>query len=387
MLEQPLPVPGELWLVRDPAGVKPLYVGRQRDGWWFASELGAARACGLVQSELRPEALEEFLVYRFIPSPGTPFRHAWKLPPSHFCRLPLAQLPGEPTFVRFDAHFAPAVVPETGAEWDEALRAALVEAIRRQLMSDVPVGSLLSGGVDSTAVTRVMRDHLPMPPQAFAVGFADDQAGRELTAARRAAAALGVPLTEVAVTADEYLEAWRERVAGLGEPIADSSSVLVALVCRAIRRTHKVVLTGQGADEPLGGYPRHAAERLYPMARALGPLLRFLPERLAASDRVARVRRGPRGARRLRPVRRTGSLRRGVPGRAESRRSRRWMRRRSALRRDLRARAALVSFARAGPRAIRAAPPPHRRACRPRRAHRPTGRPGDRGACAPRPAR
>ena len=283
--------PGELWLVRDPAGVKPLYLGRQRDGWWFASELGAARACGLVQSELRPEAIEEFLVYRFIPSPGTPFRHAWKLPPSHFCRLPLAHLPGEPTFVRFDAHFAPAVVPETGAEWGEALRAALVEAIRRQLMSDVPVGSLLSGGVDSTAVTRVMRDHLPVPPQAFAVGFADDQAGGELTAARRAAAALGVPLTEVAVTADEYLEAWRERVAGLGEPIADSSSVLVALVCRAIRRTHKVVLTGQGADEPLGGYPRHAAERLYPMARAFGPLLRFLPERLAASDRVARVRR------------------------------------------------------------------------------------------------
>src|SRR5207249_162892 len=147
--------PGALWLVRDPAGVKPLYLGRRRDVWWFASELSAARACGLLESDLRPEALAEFLVYRVIPSPSTPFRNAWKVPPSHFCRLPLAQPPTEPTFERFDPRFAPAVVPRTAAEWSEALRAALVAAIRRQLMSDVPVGSLLSGGVDSTAVTRV----------------------------------------------------------------------------------------------------------------------------------------------------------------------------------------------------------------------------------------
>src|SRR6266705_2339923 len=78
--------PGDLWLVRDPAGVKPLYVGVQRGAWWFASELGAARASGLVESELRTEALDEFLVYRFIPSPGTPFRSVWKIPPGHSCR-------------------------------------------------------------------------------------------------------------------------------------------------------------------------------------------------------------------------------------------------------------------------------------------------------------
>ena len=283
--------PGDLWLVRDPAGVKPLYLGRQRDAWWFASELGAARACGLVDSALRPEALAEFLVYRFIPSPGTPFRSVWKLPPSHYCRLPLAGMPHEPTFQRFDPQFAPAAVPRSEGEWCEALRAALVAAIDRQLMSDVPVGSLLSGGVDSTAVTSEMRRRLAQPPQSFAIGFAGAPAGGELALARRAAGAVGVPLTEVTVTGDDYLAAWIEQVGRLGEPIANTGTLLVTLLCRAVGATHKVVLTGQGADEPLGGYPRHAAERFYPLGRALGPLLRRLPERLAASDRVARVRR------------------------------------------------------------------------------------------------
>ena len=293
-------LPGAVWLVRDPAGVKPLYLGRQRNAWWFASELGAARASGLVESDLRAEALDEFLVYRFIPSPRTPFRSAWKVPPGHYCRLPLAGPPHEPRFERFDPQFAPAIVPRSDAEWSEALRAALVAAIRRQLMSDVPVGALLSGGVDSTAVTGVMRDQLSEPPQAFAVGFPGDRAGGELALARQAAAAVAVPLTEVPVTSEEYLAAWLDQVSRLGEPIANTGSLLVALLCRAVRRTHKVVLTGQGADEPLGGYPRHVAERVYPVARVLAPLLRLLPERLGASDRVARMRRVARESDRAR---------------------------------------------------------------------------------------
>jgi asparagine synthase (glutamine-hydrolysing) len=94
---------------------KPLYLGAHQGTWWFASELGAARAAGLVEIGDRPEALDEFLVYRFIPSPGTPFRKAWKIPPSHFCRLPLAGPGVEPRFERFEADFAPAVVPASPA--------------------------------------------------------------------------------------------------------------------------------------------------------------------------------------------------------------------------------------------------------------------------------
>ncbi|HXQ28641.1 MAG TPA: asparagine synthase (glutamine-hydrolyzing) [Gemmatimonadales bacterium] len=283
--------PGQLWLVRDPVGAKPLYLGYRGGTWWFASELGAARTSGLVDTGLRPEAIPEFLVYRFIPSPGTPFRHAWKVPPGHSCVLSLSGPPAEPTFARYDTRFAPAVVPNTEGEWAEALRAELVRAVRRQLMSDVPLGTLLSGGVDSTIVTGVMRDALAEPPQAFAIGFADHDGPQELGPAREAARALSVPLTEVEVGAGPYVESWLNQVAALGEPIADTSSGLVAVLCREVHATRKVVLTGQGADEPLGGYPRHAAERWYPWARHLRRILPSVPARFAASDRVARLAR------------------------------------------------------------------------------------------------
>ncbi len=283
--------PGEIWLVRDPVGAKPLYLGCRGGAWWFASELGAARAAGLVDADLRLDALSEFLVYRFVPSPGTPFRRAWKVPPGHVCVLSLADCDREPVFEVYHPQFAPASVPGCEKEWADAMRTELVAAVRRQLMADVPVGSLLSGGVDSTAVTEIMREALPEPPQAFAIGFGDDDLVGELAVAKSAAAALAVPLHTVAVASGPYVEAWLSEVARLGEPIADTSSGLVHLLCQAVRRTHKVVLSGQGADEPLGGYPRHAAERWYPWARRVRRLLDLMPYNLAASDRVARLRR------------------------------------------------------------------------------------------------
>lgn len=283
--------PGTLWLARDPVGVKPLYVGRTNGTWWFCSELAAARQSGLLPGDLRPEAIDEFLVYRFIPSPGTPYKNAWKLPPGHLCRLSLEHLPETPRFERFATRFASASLPSSRGEWAEALRAGLDAAVRRQLMSDVPVGSLLSGGVDSTVLTRMMRDALPEPPAAFAIGFRDRPELDELGAARRAAEALGVPLTEVPVVEDEFLAEWPRQVANMGEPIADSSALLIGLLCRTVRRTHKVVLTGQGADEPLGGYPRHVGERFYGWLRHAAGVLDWIPERALSSDRVARLRR------------------------------------------------------------------------------------------------
>jgi asparagine synthase (glutamine-hydrolysing) len=280
-----------LWLARDPIGVKPLYVGVTERTWWFASELAAARRCGLLTTDLRPAAFDEYLVYRFVPSPGTFYRNAWKVPPGHLCPLPLDALPTEPTFTPFVTRFAPASLPRSRRDWGEALRTALTAAVRRQLMSDVPVGTLLSGGVDSTVITGVMRDALREPPAAFGVGFADNPALDELSAARRAAAALGVPLTEVPIGEAEYVAAWPHQVAELGEPIANSSALMVGILCRTVRLTRKVVLTGQGADEPLGGYPRHSAERFYRLARLTRPLLASVPEGMLSSDRVARLRR------------------------------------------------------------------------------------------------
>src|SRR5256886_559126 len=222
--------PGDVWLARDPVGVKPLYVGMSDGMWWFASELAAARACGLLSSDFRSQAVDEYLVYRFVPSPGTFYRNAWKVPPGHFCRLKLGALPTSPTFERFEAAFQPASLPSTAREWEEAIEVGLRAAVKRQLMSDVPVGTLLSGGVDSTVITQVMGECLAVGPQAFAVGFADAEEIDELSAARRAAEVLRIPLTQVPVRQDEYLAAWPAQIAALAEPIANPGVLLVGLL-------------------------------------------------------------------------------------------------------------------------------------------------------------
>jgi len=283
--------PGEVWLARDPAGIKPLYVGLAGDLWWFGSELAAARRCGLLDGHLRPEAFDEYLVYRFVPSPGTFYQTAWKLPPGHTCCLRLGEPLASPAFTQFRTRFEPAVIPARRGEWAEALRDGIRSAVSRQLMSDVPLGVLLSGGVDSSVVARLMCEASDDPPQAFAIGFADDPDGGELPAARRAAAALHVPLAELAITRQGFLEAWPDQISGLGEPIANSGVLLVGMLCQLVRRSRKVVLTGQGADEPLGGYARHAAERWFPLARRLARFLGWMPERSMASDRLSRMRR------------------------------------------------------------------------------------------------
>ena len=281
----------DLWLVRDPVGIKPLYLGRTDAAWWFSSELPAVAKAGLLDTELRAEAFGEYLVYRFVPSPGTFYRRVWKIPPGHSCRLSLHDLPEKPSLQRFQSRFAPATLPRGEGEWCEALRHALRQAVQRQLMADVPVGVLLSGGVDSTVVTQIMHMASGSPPQAFAIGFSDSADGGELPVARRAASALGVPLSELAVQESEFVAAWPQQIAAMGEPIANSGTLLMALLCKLVRHTHKVVLACQGADEPLGGYARHAVERLLPALHRMSSLLKPLPEALAASDRISRTRR------------------------------------------------------------------------------------------------
>jgi asparagine synthase (glutamine-hydrolysing) len=286
----------EFFLARDPVGAKPLYVGEFSDGWWVASELDAAQRAGLVDGGLSAEALGEFLVYRFIPAPRTPFRRAWKLPPASFVQIDRSTPAGPPDFHSYRYAAEERELPGTDAEWAEALRSGIRAAVARQLMSDVPVGSLLSGGVDSVLVTALMGEASGgVMPTCFAIGFEAADGGEELTAARRAAASLGAPLRAVHADDEAYLRLWARQAAMVGEPIANSGVLLVGLLCAEVRRTHKVVLSGQGADEPLGGYPRHAAARLRGVARGLRPVLRALPDGILASDRLDRLRRIGRG--------------------------------------------------------------------------------------------
>lgn len=276
-------------LARDPMGVKPLYVGVEDGMTWWSSELAPAMHQSSRAAELDPDALKLFLTFRFIPAPFAAYRNSWKIPPGHLVTLDDRNAGQTPAAVPFATEVTSAHEPGNRDEWREAMAQELEASVGRQLMSDVPVGSLLSGGVDSSVVTRLMKKSAGESPASFAIGFADSSVTNELAAARLAASELDVPLTEVAITDEQYLSAWPEAIRRLGEPVANPGQLLVGLLCAAVQRTHKVVLTGQGADEPLGGYPRHMAARLWKLGR-LAPAL---------SARVARALIGADAGRRL----------------------------------------------------------------------------------------
>lgn len=286
-------------LARDPVGVKPLYVGVQDGITWWASELGAAGAAGLVSGAVSREALKLFLMFRFVPAPAAILERAWKVPPGHLVLLKPTDAGETPVFRSYGTAIRSSAAPRGRSEWRDALITELEAAVARQLMSDVPVGSLLSGGVDSSVVTLMMDRHLPYHPQAFGIGFRSQGEDSEARAAEHAAREIGVPYTPTWVDDAEYLAGWPEAFAQVGEPVGNSGGLLVHLLCRTVSRTHKVVLTGQGADEPLGGYPRHMAERLRPLGRLAPWASAWVAERVLGAGSGKRLRRVLRAANRI----------------------------------------------------------------------------------------
>jgi asparagine synthase (glutamine-hydrolysing) len=282
---------GEVVLVRDPIGVKPLYVGVSGNRTWFASELAAADTAGLVSRRLSADALKLFLTFRFIPSPYTIDAEAWKLPPGHAVRLTCRDAGREPRFVRFDTRIRSSAEPRGRGEWGEAVVAELDAAVERQLMADVPVASLLSGGIDSSLVTKMMAAHLPYAPQAFGIGMQSEGSASEAHAAERAAAEIGVPYHSTILNDTDYVAEWPSVLGQLGEPIANASALMVRMICAEVGRSHKVALCGQGADEPLGGYPRHMAERLYRFGRLSPRLAHFVTQRAFGEESATRLDR------------------------------------------------------------------------------------------------
>ncbi len=280
----------ELVLARDPAGVKPLYVGTASGMTWWSSELGPALATGLPAGEISPDALRLYFSFRFVPAPWTILENVSKLPPGHFVRIPHGEAGGKLRLQRYRCELRSAAAPRGRLEWEEALESELERAVSRQLMADVPVASLLSGGVDSTLVTQLMVDNLDTPPHSYGIGFLSAGRSSEAIAAAAAAQALGTTHHTVEVADDEYLRQWPEMFSYIGEPVANASGLLIQLLCQRVGEEHKVVLSGQGADEPLGGYPRHIVERLYPLARHV-PLGTALPSRVLGMDNALRLQR------------------------------------------------------------------------------------------------
>ena len=246
-----------LVLARDPFGIKLVYYRIDEDCLYFGSEIRAVRATMPDEAEIDPTSLNLFLRYRYTPSPYTILKGVRKL------------APGTKLVVQDDFHqlsrwyrfkptaFAP---PKSPGEAREELLALYKQAVRRQLISDVPVGLLLSGGVDSGLLLALMNLNGRSWPT-YTVGYGSAFEDDELADAAETARILESKHTTVMITRATFEEALPRIVASLEEPIATSSIVPMYFVCERARHDVKVALVGQGPDELFGGYRRHLGVR------------------------------------------------------------------------------------------------------------------------------
>ncbi|MFL6656111.1 MAG: asparagine synthase (glutamine-hydrolyzing) [Sulfurifustis sp.] len=243
-----------LFLARDRLGIKPLYYAVSGDELLFASEIKAILAAGPLRPAFNETIVPEFLALRFSAGAETFFRGIRKLLPGHTLSWSRTEGMRERRYWRPPAALDGART--TRAQRASDVRARLEDAVRSHLVSDVPLGLFLSGGIDSTGLAALMAAMTKEPIRTFAVGF-DDPASNELGYARLAADAVGAEHREVIVTPEEFFEALPRLVWHEDEPIAFPSSVPLYFVSRLARRHVKVVMTGEGADELFLGYNRY----------------------------------------------------------------------------------------------------------------------------------
>jgi asparagine synthase (glutamine-hydrolysing) len=244
-----------LFLARDRLGIKPLYYTVAEDGTLaFASEIKALLAVGWVRPKLNLNALPDFLANHAPSAHETLFEGVYRVPPGHT----LSWQGGAVTLQRYwKLSFGHSSHPTwSDADWIDAYREQFREAVRLRLMSDVPLGMFLSGGIDSAAISAMMSSLVEDPIKTFSVAFAEREAN-ELSYARLVAARYRTDHHEIVVRPEEFFQALPTLVWHEDEPIAHPSSVALHFVSRLAADHVKVVLTGEGSDETLAGYGRY----------------------------------------------------------------------------------------------------------------------------------
>ncbi len=246
-----------LVLARDPFGIKLLYYRVEQDSLYFGSEIRAVCAGAGKSAELDPLSLSLFLRYRYTPSPHTIFKGVQKLAPG-------TKLVAENGHCEVSRWYrfkpTPHATPRSARQAQDELLDIYQRAIRRHLISDVPVGLLLSGGLDSGLLLALMNGE-GTRWATFTVGYGASFADDELADAEQTARLLGANHTSVRISRSTFESALPHIVGSLEEPIAASSIVPMYFVCERARQDVKVALVGQGPDELFGGYRRHLGVR------------------------------------------------------------------------------------------------------------------------------
>jgi asparagine synthase (glutamine-hydrolysing) len=249
---------GELFLARDRLGVKPLYYATADGVFYFASEVKALLPA-LSTPRLRHDSVADFLTFLWVPDPSTMFEGIHKLPAGHYATWAAGSLDIQEYW---DMSFAPEARPES--EWVEEVRQKVAESVRRQMVSDVPLGSFLSGGLDSSTVVAEMASNGPVTT--YTVGFSGEDLAHEIVPddlrySRQIAAEFDIDYHE-RILEPEVTALLPKLVWHMDEPVADPAGITTFLICSAARERLTVILSGMGGDELFAGYPRHLATRI-----------------------------------------------------------------------------------------------------------------------------
>lgn len=263
-----------LMIARDRLGIKPLYYAQVGGSVFFASEIKALLCAQEVRVEPDPRALGHLMALRYIPAPLTMFHGIYALQPGY---IMLCSPDGVKSRRYWDLSFAHRT-QDSEEECVAKLETLLLECVKSHLMSDVPFGAFLSGGLDSSTVVALMSTLLNQPVKTFSVGFEGQSERNELPYARLVSECFGTDHHEVIVQAQDMINLSGTLVWHQDQPIADPSSLGNYLVAREAARHVKMVLTGEGGDELFAGYARYSGERFSPLFRAsgIGPLLQSI---------------------------------------------------------------------------------------------------------------
>ncbi|HEY5048989.1 MAG TPA: asparagine synthase (glutamine-hydrolyzing) [Rhizomicrobium sp.] len=285
----------QLLLARDPFGKKPLFLAQMNGLLLFSSEIEPLLQYPGISRQVDPAAVDQYLLNRYVPGPNTFFRDIRKLQPGSSAIWHAGKLATTRYYTPPVANLSPDI-----REFEEATAAlsdVFDEAVRIRMRSDAPYGAFLSGGIDSSAIVAAMSRHSDRV-RTFSVGFRDG-AFSELAYARDVAMRFGTEHSELVVDEDSFLEHWPAAIRHRGAPVSEASDIPILMLSQAAARSVKMVLTGEGADEMLGGYPKHRAEgwvalyqRLVPQRlhdRIVPPLARLLPYQARRAQILARI--------------------------------------------------------------------------------------------------
>jgi asparagine synthase (glutamine-hydrolysing) len=256
-LQSGIPAKQLLFIARDRIGKKPLKYYKDSNAFIFASELKAILANPEVKKEPDPEAIDEYLTYQYVPHPKTGFKNIYKLEPGHYMVIQNGNVSKQKYW---DLDYS-SKLDLTESQWQGQIEAKLTESVKMRLISDVPLGAHLSGGIDSSVVVALMAKVMNKPVKTFSIGFAESDYN-ELPYARMVADKYHTDHQEFIVEPNT-IDILPKLAYHYEEPYADSSALPTWYLSELTRKHVTVALNGDGGDENFAGYARYNAMKLY----------------------------------------------------------------------------------------------------------------------------